>query len=862
MRLPRLISFHPILFVVLLVISPKIAVSDELDISRGELNTNEFNTDVDEPAIELPEAAQKRNPFRNVSQGVRKESQDPLVVLTQQAVDTTARRMLSTKQHTPWQMMHALLGVRHDFQLLHGDETVSGLEWICEGQTFDNEYWFEQTKFGGRAHPYNRPYAFEGHANQFLAILSMCGVELDQEFGTANGPITMRGMIEHAKMSLDLEKDEPTWTLWALSRYLPPDSRWRNYKGEMWSIERLVQEQTARPMAGAPCGGTHSLFALAHARNVYLRQGKPLRGVWLQAEYKIRKYINAARMQQNSNGTLSSNYFRGRQYNPDFNKRMASAGHVLEFLMIALPQEELQSRWVRRAIEATASDLMRNRKAYVKCSPLYHSVNALNIYLDRVNPRSAPEIATADEAPRTAMLEPKRIKEATEGLKRVPAMGISQTHELPPVVKSVEEGSAPKAESSTSVVAVPAVGDEPRNATSSVPILDRKAKDAAVLRDREKWVATAPERRGEIVLEGDEDITTTIDETPVPAKVAQVEEAAPVESEMLELRQVPQKAIRAPLEEAVEATPADVMLVEPVVDEPTVPEPAPTTELELEPEPDNAAEVEPEAATVKKEDASAESVGELESDSVETEDSSSVPVLSVSLPKALESMEPVVTEITEGVTSDADQKVVEFVKPFVSSHHDTENLVDRFEGPDREVALRRSAVAAAAGFGAGQVVADVGAGTGLFLKTISDAVGVDGQVFAIEVSPQLVEHLDERVSAEKLGNVQVVRNDSRSLQLMTTRIDKAFLCDTYHELEYPQELLASIFKALRSGGELIIVDFDRDVEGSGDWVLEHVRADKKTFRNEIEDAGFEFVHEVHIPGLDEHFLMTFRRPGI
>ena len=179
MRLPRLLCCHPILFVVLLVSSPKIALSDELDLSQEGLNTNELNTDVEEPSIELPESEPKRNPFRNVSQGVRKESKDPLVVLTQEAVDTTARRMLSTDLHTPWQMMHALLGVRHDFQLLHGEQTVSGLDWISEGQMFDNEHWFETTKFGGRAHPYSRPYAFEGHANQFLAILSMCGMQHD-----------------------------------------------------------------------------------------------------------------------------------------------------------------------------------------------------------------------------------------------------------------------------------------------------------------------------------------------------------------------------------------------------------------------------------------------------------------------------------------------------------------------------------------------------------------------------------------------------------------------------------------------------------------------------------------------------------
>lgn len=848
MRLPRLLSFHSILLVVLLVSSPKIAFSDELDTALEELNTNELNTDVEEPAIELPESTQKRNPFRNVSQGVRKESRDKLVILAQQAVDTTARRMLSTEQHTPWQMMHALLGLRHDFQLLHKDQTVSGLDWICQGQTFDSEYWFEKTKFGGRAHPYNRPYAFEGHANQFLAILSMCGVELDQQFGTSSGPVTMRSMIEHTKMAIDLQKDEPTWTLWALSRYLPPDARWRNYKGEIWSIERLVQEQTARPMTGAPCGGTHSLFALAHARNVYLRQGNPLRGVWLQAEYKIRKYISTARSQQNSNGTLSSNYFRGRQYNPDFNKRMASAGHVLEFLMIALPQEELQARWVRRAIEATASDLMRNRKAYVKCSPLYHSVNALNIYLDRVNPRSAP-IDTVDESPRTAMLTPRRIKETDKSLKRVPAMGISQTRELPPVTNDAEE-TIPLVKVPTTVAALPAVKTVPKSKTTSVPVLDRNRATTAIQRDREKWVSTAPERRGEIeVIEESENIK--IIEPLMPTKVATVEDEAPAATDTLELLAIPKttttEAVMETAEETQPETLAETIPAAPTAEEPTAEEPVVEEPVTSEPVPETPIATEDKAST-----------SEAQPETPEPE--TPVPAQSVSLPSTVEPVETAASDVTDPTTVELDSHATEAVAPFLSASLDTEDLVKRLEGSNREIAAQRSVIAAAAGIGQGQTVADVGAGTGLFLKLFSDAVGNSGQVFAIEISPRLVEHLDERVNAEQLQNVQVVRNSPRSLQLLNTRIDKAFLCDVYHEFEYPRDMLSSIFKALRPGGELVLIDYERDPKASREWILENVRANQPTFRAELETAGFEFVKGVNIPGLEEHYLMTFRRP--
>ena len=385
---------------------------------------NELNSAVEEPLVNLPEVG-SASPFRSISRGhdlPPAAGQDKLAELVEDAVGSARRRLLATDINTPWQMMHGLLALRQDFQVKQNGKIISGLDWVSSGPTYEGEPWFERTQHGGRAHPYSRPWAFEGHANQFLAVLSMSALPLSHPFQTPRGPITIAEMVEHAQKTVNT-KDEPTWTLWALSRYLPADATWRNTSGENWSIERLVSIQTAKPLKGTACGGTHGLFALAHARNVYLRTGKPLRGVWLEAEYKIRKHINTARVQQNSNGMLSSNYFRGREYKQDFNKRMASAGHILEFLMIALPQDELQQAWVRRAIHTVAQDLIQNRKAEVRCSPLYHAVNGLNIYLDRVKLNQPAEIASNDD--KDGQLKPVDDKTASS-LNSIPVTSISK----------------------------------------------------------------------------------------------------------------------------------------------------------------------------------------------------------------------------------------------------------------------------------------------------------------------------------------------------------------------------------------------------------------------------------------------------
>ncbi len=464
---------------------------------------NEINSSVEEPKIHLPEFGQD-SPFHTVS-NAKSISDDPVVKVVEEAVEATRRRLLSTEQHTPWQIMHGLLALRQNFDIRHEGKVVSGIDWVSTGPTFDKVRWFEKTRHGGRAQPYSRPYAFEGHANQFLAILSMSGLPLDHQFQTDQGPITMRDMLKHAQLTMN-SKDEVTWSLWALSRYLPPDAQWLNEQGEAWSIERMVKIQTDAPLKGAPCGGTHGLFALAHARNVYLRHGRPLRGVWLEGEYKIRTYINTARMQQNSDGSLSSNYFRGREYDQDFNERMGSAGHVLEFLMIALPQEELQEQWVRRAVHATASDLLRNRKAYVKCSPLYHAVNALSIYLDRMRPVEQPDnLAAGEDETRTAQADAP----ATDGTTPSNSLSIPTTNisTAKPLTGKTATDS-PNADGTP--LLIPGTADDSTTDESTEKNADvakpAGADSTGKVPDGDaKWRATLKARRTPIALEDDAD---------------------------------------------------------------------------------------------------------------------------------------------------------------------------------------------------------------------------------------------------------------------------------------------------------------------------------------------------------------------
>jgi SAM-dependent methyltransferase len=194
---------------------------------------------------------------------------------------------------------------------------------------------------------------------------------------------------------------------------------------------------------------------------------------------------------------------------------------------------------------------------------------------------------------------------------------------------------------------------------------------------------------------------------------------------------------------------------------------------------------------------------------------------------------------------------------FLAPDLDLAHWIKTFEGESREIAVERDAITAAIGLRPGLAVADIGSGTGLFLGPLSAGVGETGKVFAVELAPGFVEHLRKRVADEGLANVEVVPCTDRSVELAPDSIDVAFVCDTYHHFEYPRTVLASLRSALRSGGSLVLVDFER-IEGvSRAWVLDHVRAGKEATIAEIRAAGFGPPEEIEVAGLVENYVLRF-----
>lgn len=203
------------------------------------------------------------------------------------------------------------------------------------------------------------------------------------------------------------------------------------------------------------------------------------------------------------------------------------------------------------------------------------------------------------------------------------------------------------------------------------------------------------------------------------------------------------------------------------------------------------------------------------------------------------------------------------VKPGINDKFLDPNLkvgewTQKFETESREIFHQREKIVAAVGLKPGMAMADIGAGTGLFTLPFAQAVGPKGHVYAVDIAKNFLSHIQARAVQAHAANVSTVQCTDRSVELPESSLDLAFICDVYHHFEHPQASLASLHKALKSGGELVLIDFKRIPGVSSDFVMGHVRAGQEVFEAEVTAAGFEKIGEVK-DVLKENYLVRFRR---
>tara|TARA_A100001391_G_scaffold171114_2_gene132280 strand:- start:93 stop:830 length:738 start_codon:yes stop_codon:yes gene_type:complete len=197
---------------------------------------------------------------------------------------------------------------------------------------------------------------------------------------------------------------------------------------------------------------------------------------------------------------------------------------------------------------------------------------------------------------------------------------------------------------------------------------------------------------------------------------------------------------------------------------------------------------------------------------------------------------------------------------FQDPNLDVDEWLSRFEVESREVYSAREEVLAACDIQPGESIADIGAGTGFYSRLFARSTGWDGWVYSVDVAPKFLQHIAAQATADGIKNLTPVLGTDVSIRLPPASVDLVFICDTYHHFENYEEMLASIKRALKPGGLLVLIDFHRIPGTSREFILGHVRAGQDVFREEVEGAGLQFVDEIEIDSFEENYLMRFRKP--
>ena len=306
------------------------------------------------------------------------------------AVLTHARdaRQLNTSDHAAWQVVHGILAFGDAFPVVHEGTSSSALEYVLSGGQLTG-WTLRPSSAGVTAVLDPGSKTGQGHPDQWLGYLSQCslnGLPLDAEISTGGETYRVADLLTQAQYDLR-SGQEATWTLMALSTYLPTDAGWTAGDGTEWTLEKLVAMEAAADLNESACGGSHRLYGLTVAMNRYLAAtgltAEELEGGWAAAEQQIQEAIELARRYQQPDGSFSTSFFERPSTSPDVFARIGSTGHTFEFLAMALEQDRLHEPWMQRAADALVTLLEQTADVPVECGGLYHAAHGLVLYQAR-----------------------------------------------------------------------------------------------------------------------------------------------------------------------------------------------------------------------------------------------------------------------------------------------------------------------------------------------------------------------------------------------------------------------------------------------------------------------------------------------
>ena len=174
-------------------------------------------------------------------------------------------------------------------------------------------------------------------------------------------------------------------------------------------------------------------------------------------------------------------------------------------------------------------------------------------------------------------------------------------------------------------------------------------------------------------------------------------------------------------------------------------------------------------------------------------------------------------------------------------HRDSRAYIGMLDDPKRDAYQKPHEVLTALAIEPGEVIADIGAGSGYFTFRLAHRVGDKGRVYAVDISPDMIRHLNRRIRELKAMNVTAILADADDPLLADASIDRFFFSDSWHHIENQSKYLSLIKKMLKPGGEIIMIDFHKKELPVGPPM--QMKIAREDLIRQMESNGFRLTKE-------------------
>jgi precorrin-6B methylase 2 len=179
------------------------------------------------------------------------------------------------------------------------------------------------------------------------------------------------------------------------------------------------------------------------------------------------------------------------------------------------------------------------------------------------------------------------------------------------------------------------------------------------------------------------------------------------------------------------------------------------------------------------------------------------------------------------------------------------------ERPEREKEEQPAILLKALDLKPGDVVADIGAGSGYFTFRIAASVKPGGKVLAVDIQEEMLELIRKRMQKEKVANIEPILGTEKKPNLPSNAVDLILMVDVYHEFSFPFEMTTALVKALKPGGRLVFVEYRK--EDPEVWIKLVHKMTEKQVKKEMEPHPLTWVQTSEV--LPTQHIVIFQKNG-